>query len=156
IGRGKTVAPERVRIEMPESEAVLLEMPSYIMPSHIIPSHIIPSHIKGNEPQDSGLLGTKIVSVFARNASRGLDTVQSLYVLLSASDGRALPLMDGRFITAIRTAATSGVATRLMAGPGNKVLAIFGAGVQARSHAEAMTESAAVDRIFIVARDRER
>ncbi|HTG14295.1 MAG TPA: ornithine cyclodeaminase family protein, partial [Blastocatellia bacterium] len=63
-----------------------------------------------------------------------------------------LSLMEGRFITAIRTAATSAVATKLMATPGPKQLGVFGAGVQARFHIEAMIEVADIARVMIASR----
>jgi ornithine cyclodeaminase/alanine dehydrogenase-like protein (mu-crystallin family) len=99
-----------------------------------------------------GALGTKIVSVFEQNAQRGLEIVQAVYVLLDSETGVPLSLMDGRFITAIRTAATSAVATKFMAGSGSKRLAVFGAGVQARFHIEAMIEVAELEQVMIVSR----
>jgi ornithine cyclodeaminase/alanine dehydrogenase-like protein (mu-crystallin family) len=99
-----------------------------------------------------GALGTKIVSVFEQNAKRGLAIVQAVYLLLDSETGVALSLMDGRFITAIRTAATSAVATKRMAGPGPKRLAVFGAGTQATFHVEAMIEAAEVELVMIASR----
>jgi ornithine cyclodeaminase/alanine dehydrogenase-like protein (mu-crystallin family) len=100
----------------------------------------------------AGALGTKIVSVFEQNARRGLEIVQAVYLLLDSETGVPLSLMDGRFITSIRTAATSAVATKLMAAPGSKRLAVFGAGVQAEFHIEAMIEVAAVEDVVIASR----
>src|SRR5438128_1888431 len=60
--------------------------------------------------------------------------------------------MEGRFITAIRTAATSAVATKFMAPPGRKRLAVFGAGVQARFHIEAMIAVTEVEHVMIASR----
>jgi ornithine cyclodeaminase/alanine dehydrogenase-like protein (mu-crystallin family) len=73
-------------------------------------------------------------------------------LLLDAETGAPLSLMEGRFITAIRTAATSAVATKLMATPGPKQLGVFGAGVQARFHIEAMIEVADIARVMIASR----
>lgn len=138
--RGKAIVPERLRIDVPEHDGVMLEMPAYLAASEARP----------------GALGTKIVSVFARNSERGLDNIQGAYLLLDWETGVPLALMDGRFITAVRTAATSAVATKFMASPGRKCLAIFGAGVQARFHVEAMLAVADVDRVMLVSRSRDR
>ena len=63
-------------------------------------------------------LGAKIVSVFRGNAARGLPTVTSIYVLSDYETGKPLAIMDGGYLTAIRTAAGSAVATRLLARAG--------------------------------------
>jgi ornithine cyclodeaminase/alanine dehydrogenase-like protein (mu-crystallin family) len=82
--------------------------------------------------------------------------IQAVYVLLDAETGAAISVLDGRFITGIRTAATSAVATKFMAGPGPKTLAIFGAGVQGRFHIEAMMCVAQIERIMITSRSIEK
>jgi ornithine cyclodeaminase len=80
----------------------------------------------------------KAVSVFPGNARRGIDTHQGAVLLFEADTGRLSALMDGATITAIRTAAVSGVATDLLARTDATELAILGAGVQARTHLEAI------------------
>lgn len=82
--------------------------------------------------------GVKVVTQFDGNAALGLDRIQGSYLFLDGETGMPMALLDGRAITAIRTAAVSALATRLMAAPGPKTLAIFGTGVQARSHLDAM------------------
>lgn len=86
----------------------------------------------------AGAMGVKVVTQFEGNAARGLDRIQATYLYLDADTGEALALLDGRVLTAIRTAAVSALATQYLANPGVKRLAIFGTGVQARSHLEAM------------------
>ena len=134
LANDDATVPERLRLEVPEHNGVLLEMPAY-------------AGLDGG-----GALGTKIVTVFEQNTKRGLDVVQATYLLLDSETGVPISLMDGRFITAIRTAATSAVATRLMAAPGPKRLAVFGAGVQAGFHIEAMIEVAEVEQVIIASR----
>jgi alanine dehydrogenase len=141
LADGKAQAPERLRLNVPEHSGVMLEMPAYIG--------------SDNDPAQ-GALGSKIVSVFANNIERNLAIVQSVYVLLDHETGVPLSLMEGRFITAIRTAATSAVATKLMASRGKKQLAVFGAGVQARFHIDAMIEVAEVEHVMIASRSTER
>lgn len=81
-------------------------------------------------------LGAKIVSVFRANAQRGLPTVTSLYVLSDYETGAPLALMDGAYLTGLRTAAGSAVATRALARSDARSLGIFGTGVQAHFHLE--------------------
>src|SRR5262247_3435005 len=83
-------------------------------------------------------LGLKIVSFYPANAPRGLPTHMATIFLMDPKTGTPLAIMDGRLITEMRTAAVSAAATKLLASPDAKVLAILGSGVQARSHVEAL------------------
>jgi ornithine cyclodeaminase/alanine dehydrogenase-like protein (mu-crystallin family) len=83
-------------------------------------------------------LGQKIVTFYPPNAEKGIPTHMALIVLNDPQTGEPLAIMDGRLITEMRTAAVSAAATKLLARPDAKVLAILGSGVQARSHVEAL------------------
>src|SRR6266487_656401 len=83
-------------------------------------------------------LGIKIVTFYATNTERGLPTHMATIFLVDPETGAPLAVMDGRLITEMRTAAVSAAATKLLAPPDAKVLAILGSGVQARSHVEAL------------------
>jgi ornithine cyclodeaminase/alanine dehydrogenase-like protein (mu-crystallin family) len=83
-------------------------------------------------------LGIKIVTFYATNAERSLVTHMATIFLVDPETGTPLAVMDGTLITEMRTAAVSAVATKLLAAPDAKVLAILGSGVQARSHVEAL------------------
>src|SRR5256886_17454320 len=85
-----------------------------------------------------GGLGIKIVTFYATNAERGIPTHMATIFLVDPETGTPLAMMDGRLITEMRTAAVSAVATKLLASPDAKILAILGSGVQARSHVEAL------------------
>lgn len=143
IAQGVVVMPQRLRLDITNRDAVLLQMPSYLR-----------SEV-GTAGERIGL-GTKVVSVFPQNARRALDIIQAVYLLLDAETGAPLSLMEGRFITAIRTAATSAVATKLMATRGPKQLGVFGAGVQSRFHIESMIEVADIARVMIASRNLEK
>lgn len=80
------------------------------------------------------VIGAKLVTVFPGNISRGIDTHQALIQLFDEQTGVPLAMLDGRLITAWRTAAVSALATRDLARPDARVLAILGSGVQARTH----------------------
>jgi thiomorpholine-carboxylate dehydrogenase len=84
------------------------------------------------------VMGTKLVSVFPRNAHRGLHTHLASIHLFRADTGEPLAVMDGRVITAWRTAAVSALATQVLSPENARVLAILGSGVQARTHLHAL------------------
>src|SRR5579872_6627230 len=92
----------------------------------------------GLMPAFRGGYGLKEVCVFPGNPARGLDTHLGGVLLHDADTGQLLAIMNASAITAIRTAAVSAVATKLLAREDAHVLAILGAGVQARSHLDAI------------------
>ena len=96
-------------------------------------------------------LGAKIVSVFRGNPARGLPTVTSIYVLSDYTTGAPLALMDGGYLTGIRTAAGSAVATRELALPDARTLGVFGTGVQARFHVETIRRVRNLERVLVSA-----
>src|ERR1043166_9527024 len=83
-------------------------------------------------------LGLKAVTFYPSNADRGIPTHMATIFLVDPQTGTPLAIMDGRLITEMRTAAVSAAATKLLAAPDAKILAILGSGVQARSHFEAL------------------
>ena len=83
-------------------------------------------------------LGLKAVTFYPSNAERGIPTHMATIFLVDPETGTPLAIMDGRLITEMRTAAVSAAATKLLAAPDSKILAILGSGVQARSHVEAL------------------
>ena len=78
------------------------------------------------------------VTFYPSNTERGIPTHMATIFLVDPQTGTPLAIMDGRLITEMRTAAVSAAATKLLASPDAKVLAILGSGVQARSHVEAL------------------
>jgi ornithine cyclodeaminase len=87
---------------------------------------------------EHGAFGLKAICVFPGNPALGKDAHQGAVMLFSRETGELLALMNASEITAIRTAAVSAVATRLLAREDAEVLAIIGAGVQARTHLAAL------------------
>jgi thiomorpholine-carboxylate dehydrogenase len=85
-----------------------------------------------------GGLGLKAVTFYPSNMQRGIPTHMAMIFLADPQTGTPLAIMDGRLITEMRTAAVSAAATKLLASPDAKILAILGSGVQARSHVEAL------------------
>jgi ornithine cyclodeaminase/alanine dehydrogenase-like protein (mu-crystallin family) len=95
---------------------------------------LMPAHRGGGAP----LYSLKTVCVFPDNPERGLDAHQGTVTLFDGETGETRAIMNASAITAIRTAAVSAVATRLLAREDARELGILGAGVQARSHLEAL------------------
>ena len=93
--------------------------------------------------------GVKVVSVFPGNAARGLNLIQGFVVLLDPATGALDALLDGAAVTELRTAATSALATSLLARPDAARLGVLGAGVQARSHLQAMHASRRLERVLV-------
>lgn len=97
-------------------------------------------------------LATKLVSVFPGNHERGLPSHQALICLFDADTGSPLAIMDGNYVTAIRTAGTAAVSVRHLARPDARVLAIIGAGVQGASHLEMLPRAREFTEIRIASR----
>jgi ornithine cyclodeaminase len=98
----------------------------------------------------------KLVTVMPGNAARGLPTIQAIVVWFDAETGRPLALLDGAAVTAMRTGAASGVATRLLARPDAEVLAMIGAGGQAEWQIRAVLAVRPIRRVIVHARHPER
>lgn len=94
----------------------------------------------------------KLVTVMPGNAARGLPTIHALVVWLDAATGRPLALLDGETVTAMRTGAASGVATRLLARRDAATLAVIGAGGQAEWQIRAVVAARDIRRAFVYSR----
>ena len=99
------------------------------------------------------VLATKLITLIPDNARRGLPTLLATIVLMQASTGRTLAVIDGTWITALRTAAVSAVAVDGLASAGAKVVALVGSGALARTHAAALRAVRPVSEIRVWSRD---
>lgn len=99
------------------------------------------------------IMGAKLVNVYPDNAARGLPTHLASIAIFRSDTGETLAVMDGRLITELRTAAVSAVATKLLASPTARTLAVLGSGVQARAHARALALVLKFDDIRVWSRD---
>jgi len=118
LSTGQAAVPLRTPLDITPYEGLTLFMPAHL--------------IRSDE------LGLKVVSVFPHNPSRGLPMIHALVALFDAATGRPQAVMDGTYLTALRTGAASGAATGLLARKDAQVAAIFGAGVQGRTQLEAI------------------
>ena len=112
LSSGLVDAPQRIGVSVPNT-GFLLAMPAY---------------------QHGREVTVKLVSVFHDNLRLGIPSHQALICLFDPQTGTPLSIMDGTYITAIRTAGAAALSTRLLARTDTRVLAIVGAGVQSRSH----------------------
>ncbi|MGH2786770.1 MAG: ornithine cyclodeaminase family protein [Actinomycetota bacterium] len=96
--------------------------------------------------------GVKLVTVNPANPPRGLPLINGVYVLFAAKTLQPVAVIDGAALTGLRTAAVSGLATRFLARPDARRLVIFGAGVQATAHLEAMTAVRPIENVTVVSR----
>jgi len=129
LSAGQAVVPLRTPVPIEQRGAVTLFMPAYL------------AH--------SDALGAKIVSVFPGNTAQGLPLIHALVIVVDAATGRPLALLDGTYLTALRTGAASGVATDLLARPDARVVAIFGAGAQARTQLEAVCTVRTIEKVWV-------
>ena len=98
------------------------------------------------------MFGTKLLFVLNDNPSRGLDSHQGQVILADGETGELRALLDASAVTAIRTAAVSALATRLLARENARVLAIVGTGVQARKHLESIPLVRRIGRAVVAGR----
>ncbi len=115
---GAALQPPRTALWVGEERAFYGLMPAYL-------------------PAGGGL-GTKLITYFASNPSRGLPSHFATILLLDSATGALTAVMDGSYITKIRTAAVSSLAIRYLAHRPVRRLAVFGCGVQARGHISAL------------------
>lgn len=120
LAAGRVDMPQRAAIHVPANSGVHLSMPAWV-------------------GGDRGGLGVKVVTVYPDNPSKHhLPTVLAIVLLNDTETGKPIALMDAGYMTAVRTGAVSGVATKWMARADAKTVGIFGAGVQAETQLEAM------------------
>ncbi len=133
LSAGEADVPQRLVLRTPEG--VSLFMPGYLA--------------------GSGDLAAKIVSVYGGNPAHGLPVVSGVVVLLDSSTGVPVALMNGTSLTALRTGAAGGLAADLLALPEADTVALFGAGVQARTQLEAVRAVRPIRRVRILSRSGE-
>lgn len=116
LSAGKVVQPLRLVMDIPAEQGLLFLKPALA----------------------GGTLATKLITLMPGNPARGLPTLLATIVLTDPSTGRTLAVMDGTWITELRTAAASAVAADALTPPGPKIVALLGSGALARSHALAL------------------
>jgi ornithine cyclodeaminase len=129
LDAGDAVMPLRQRMALPGSRNLMGIMPSYL--------------------GGIGSLGVKVITIFPGNHGTEYDSHQGVVLLFDAQHGLLRAIVDGSAVTAIRTAAVSAIATKHLARPDARDLAIIGSGTQARTHLEAMLAVRDIRRIRV-------
>jgi len=131
LALGTVMMPQRIATLVAPHNGVHLSMPAFV----------------GGDP---GTLAIKIVTVYNDNpVKNGQPTIQGVLLLHDAVTGGLLALMDAEYLTAMRTGAASGVATRHLARPDAQVAAIFGSGVQAGTQLMAVCAVRPIERAWV-------
>lgn len=136
LARGEVEQPLRTIFRPPKIKGAMAMMPTF----------------RGGE---TPLFGLKAICVFPGNAAIGKDAHQGAVILFDGTTGELRAIANASAITAIRTAAVSGLATKVLANPAASSLAIIGAGVQARAHLEAMACVRKLRRVRVAASRKE-
>ena len=124
---GNAVMPVRLVVPLPQIQGRITSMPGFL--------------------SENKALGMKVVTYFQDNPKQNLPAILATIMLFSAETGKMIAAMDGGYVTAIRTACASALATEVLANSNTPVLGILGAGVQARAHILALTRVRQLSRI---------
>ncbi len=132
LHEGRVVMP--VRLGMPTPDGLSLFMPAYL------------------NTGDTRALGQKVVHVFQGNRALGLPTIHALVTMFDAQTGVPTALLEGTYLTALRTGAVTGLATEIMSNPHSRVLTVFGAGGQAAHQIEAVCAVRPIQEVRVLSR----
>lgn len=130
LSNKEATVPLRVSIDVRKHSGTTLFMPAYL--------------------ERTDALAIKIVSVFSENPKRGLPLVHAAVAVLDAETGQIVAVMDGGYLTALRTGAVSGAATDVLARKEARVAAIFGAGVQGRAQVLGVAAVRSLEKVFVI------
>jgi alanine dehydrogenase len=128
LAEGRILQPLRTLMWLPDRSGLLGMMPGYA--------------------QGPNIIGIKLITIFHANSAAGYPSHQGLVILFEATHGRPLLLLDAAELTAIRTAAASALATRLLAREDATTLAIIGTGEQAARHIESISLVRPIETIY--------
>lgn len=134
--RAKNNNPVRMNLNIPKFEGNVLCMPAYI--------------------QELNIIGVKIVSIFPQNSQFNKSPVLAQMLLMDGNTGETLAILDGTYLTQLRTGALQGAAIDLLAKTDAKIAVLFGIGAQANSQLEAMLTVRNLEEIRIVSRSYDR
>lgn len=134
--QGRCEAPPRRSLGVVD-DGVLLIMPAAWRPA----------------PDDPGALGAKLITYYGGNRARGHPTLYATYLLMDVATGEPLAVVEGTFLTGLRTGATSALAARYLARAGSRRLLCLGAGTQAAFQLRCLAAVFPLDRVTVVGRD---
>lgn len=134
--KGESNIPLRINIDVPKEAGQSLYMPGYAA--------------------DAKALGVKIVSVYPNNIEKGLTSIPAIMVLVNDETGEVCSIMDGTFLTRLRTGAVSGAATDVLARKDAEIFALLGTGGQGEAQLEAVLAVRDIKevRVFDISKER--
>lgn len=135
LSAGDADIPLRTALSIPGQKATALFMPAYVR----------------NETHENSALTIKIATLFPNNALVKLPYIQAALLVMDAATGQMLALLEGSVLTAVRTGAAGGAAADLLARADSQTVAIFGAGVQARTQLEAVCAVRKIEKVWVYA-----
>ena len=140
LAAGEVVMPQRAATPIAPHKGLHLSMPAFV------------GNVDGVTAGD-GVLSIKVVTVFGDNGAHyGQPTIQGVLLLHDARTGAAVAVMDAEHLTAMRTGAAAGVATRALARPDAATVTIFGAGAQAGPQLQAVCAVRPIRQAYVVTR----
>jgi ornithine cyclodeaminase len=129
LSRGRARVPIRTQLGIPLHDGVTLFMPAYL--------------------EETDDLGMKMVSVFSGNIEQGLPIINAMVTLVDPETGLPTAIIDGTYLTALRTGAASGAATELLARGDARTVAVLGTGVQGRTQLQAVSTVRSIERVLV-------
>jgi ornithine cyclodeaminase len=129
LSRGRARVPIRTQLGIPLHDGVTLFMPAYL--------------------EETDELGMKMVSVFSGNIEQGLPIINAMVTLVDPETGLPTAIIDGTYLTALRTGAASGAATDLLARGNARSVAVLGTGVQGRTQLQAVCTVRSIERVLV-------
>ncbi len=136
LSEGKAISPTRTHMAIPDHDGEALFMPVYL--------------------PNTKQMGLKLVTLYKNNPAQNMPFIQAAMIVSDAVTGQPLAMMDGEYLTTLRTGAATGLATDLLANLDAGCVAIFGAGAQARFQLEGICSVRAIERAYVFNRDKEK
>ena len=127
------IVPNRINLPIKDQNALHLSMPAYI---------------KGGK-----YIMVKLVNVHYDNPKNNLPLINGLILMMDAKHGKPIALIDGKSVTALRTGASSGLATELLSKKDSNLAVVFGTGVQAYTQIEAIRSVRDLEKVKVIGRD---
>ena len=133
--QGRAEQPVRATVKLPGTGNAILPMTATI--------------------PEANAAGLKLLSIFPSNREKGIPVLNAVIILVDSETGRCDAILEGGLLTAYRTAAASAVATKYMSRPDSRVLGLVGAGLEARTHLQAIAEVRQIETVLVWSRSRQ-
>jgi ornithine cyclodeaminase/alanine dehydrogenase len=129
LSSGESFVPLRFVSRLPTNEMLMLFKPAFVEQEQRVSVKILTQRESGNIP--------------------GIPTIQGIVLVIDSVSGEILSIIDGEYLTALRTGAASGIATRCFARKDAQIMALFGCGTQGRTQLEAVLCERNIKKVFV-------